>query len=49
MKFRQGITKEADNNNGYPVLNTITEAAEDSLPKTRGSVISQNQVLGKTM
>lgn len=28
MKFRQGITKEADNNNEYPVLRNVTEAAE---------------------
>jgi len=31
MKFCQGITKEADNNNGYPVLKTVTKAAEKTL------------------
>jgi len=31
MKFHQGITKEADNNNGYPVLKTVTEAAAKTL------------------
>lgn len=31
MKFRQGIAKEADNNNEYPVLKTVTEAAEKTL------------------
>ena len=26
MKFRQGIAKEADSNNEYPVLKNVTEA-----------------------